>query len=343
MVVVLFHYHHFYMTAALDHASIPPVETFPYAGALAPFYGEWASKAVELFWMISGFVFAHVYLPRRATAWQFGVARFARLYPLHFVTLLYVALLQWVSLKQAGHWQIYGNNDLWHFVLQIFMASNWPTFSWGLSFNGPLWSVSLEMLIYCFFFAGLTALRRYPLLVSALLCLLCWGWFFLTFKPIVYISASVFLCGGYFFLGSFLYVLGPHRSLARAAMALLPGLAVSLIGIIYQIEHMTVAGAAVVAISLAATLDRLAPGFGGRLGKIGDISYSLYLVHVPLQMSVLLIADLTLDGTRALADSWVTLPLYCVASVALALAAHHWIERPAGRGLRRRLLRKPRQ
>jgi peptidoglycan/LPS O-acetylase OafA/YrhL len=107
LVIVVFHYHHFYLADAFDRAGVPALESFPYAAVLAPLYSAVAAKAVEVFWLISGFVFAHVYMRRPVTGWNFFVARFARLYPLHFATLLYVAALQIWSLQGAGHWQIY--------------------------------------------------------------------------------------------------------------------------------------------------------------------------------------------------------------------------------------------
>ncbi len=129
LCIVVFHYHHFYLEDAFGRDAIPPITEFPYASVVWPLYSSFAANAVEMFWLISGFVFAHVYLHRPTSAWQFSVARFARLYPLHFATLLYVAILQLVSLNLVGHWQIYANNDTKHFILQLFMSSNWNTWS----------------------------------------------------------------------------------------------------------------------------------------------------------------------------------------------------------------------
>lgn len=83
----------------------------------------------------------------------------------------------------------------------------------------------------------------------------------------------------------------------------------------------------------------MAPEVGRRLGGLGDISYSLYLVHVPLQMTVLLIADLAFGGTRAFAGSLLTLPIYVATTCILAHTAYRWLEYPAGRYIRRGLTR----
>lgn len=156
--VVVFHYHHFYLRDAAGRPDIPETGTFPYAAILDAAYRH-GGLAVEHFWVISGFVFAHVYLGRPTTMRAFWVARFARLYPLHLVTLLAVAALQAVSMSATGAWQIYGSNDLRHFLLQVPMASNWSSLSRGLSFNGPIWSVSFELVAYAAFFLSLPLLR----------------------------------------------------------------------------------------------------------------------------------------------------------------------------------------
>lgn len=341
LAVVIFHYHHFYLADALDRPSIPPIGTFPYATILEPLYSHWAANAVELFWLISGFVFAHVYLTRKTTAREFGVARFARLYPLHFCTLIYVAALQWFSLKMVGHWQVYGNNDLFHFVLQLFMSSNWPTFSWGLSFNGPIWSVSAEIFIYVLFFFALTMIRRFPLAVPLLLSAFFWGWFALRPVGLWYVSDLVFECGGYFFLGSVLYALRPYDRPLRAILIILLGAALVALGIASGRHFLIVPGASVAILCFFVALDRIAPRSGKRVTVVGDISYSLYLVHVPLQMSALLVADLMFDGSRAFANSMATLPIYVAVSVATAVLANKWLEKPAGRAIRKRLMAPP--
>jgi peptidoglycan/LPS O-acetylase OafA/YrhL len=203
--IVIFHYHHFYLADALDRSNLPDTTAFPYAALLGPLYMPVGARAVELFWLISGFVFAHVYLPRPVTLWQFSVARFARLYPLHGLLLLVVAALQWTSLSFVGHWQIYGNNDLRHFGLHAVMASNWSTLSHGLSFNGPFWSVSLEILVYALFFVALGLMRRAPRLGSLMLTAMCWSMAEIGNLSLPLVHQAVFACGSYFFLGCTIY------------------------------------------------------------------------------------------------------------------------------------------
>lgn len=80
---------------------------------------------VQVFWIISGFFFAVVYLGRAVTIRQFVIHRFARLYPLHFLTLLFVELLQGLALSLIGHTLFYENYDWPHFALQLGFVSDW--------------------------------------------------------------------------------------------------------------------------------------------------------------------------------------------------------------------------
>jgi peptidoglycan/LPS O-acetylase OafA/YrhL len=152
LTVVIFHYKNFFRGTADQSVLLSQVKTTPLFSALAPVM-EHGALAVMLFWLISGFVFMHVHAgrAREISARHYAVHRFSRLYPLHFATLMIVAVMQIVSMYAFDGWQIYQNQDLKHFVLQIFMASNWGLED-GHSFNGPIWSVSAEIAIYAAFF-----------------------------------------------------------------------------------------------------------------------------------------------------------------------------------------------
>jgi len=114
-------------------------------------FGSWA---VPVFWMLSGYIFYYQYgdkiRTRSVGIREFFVLRFSRLYPLHIATLLGVALLQ-LSLQNKGIVSPEPNNNLENFLKQLIFASNWG-FSPVRSFNGPVWSVSTEVLVYAFFF-----------------------------------------------------------------------------------------------------------------------------------------------------------------------------------------------
>ena len=77
--------------------------------------------------------------------------------------------------------------------------------------------------------------------------------------------------------------------------------------------------------------------FAKRAGFIGDISYSSYLIHFPLQLAVMcVVVKFGLDS------SWFYSPLsmllFFLVLIPLSLASYHWFERPVQSFLRSRLL-----
>lgn len=342
MAVVVFHYHHFYLATATDRGGIPPEADMPYGTVLGWLLAH-GHMAVELFWVISGFVFAHVYMDRPTGVREFAAARIARLYPLHLVTLVFVAALQTVSMAQTGHFQIYANNDWRYFLVHLALASHWLAWLPGLSFNAPIWSVSLEIVAYAIFFVSLPLLRRFGLGVAVAVGAAAWA-LGLYAQPLDLpgIRLQAFVCTGYFFVGVVACLVlrqapEPGAALRRMAGA---GVCVAAFGVYAGAEDMVLAAASLSAVALAALQDirsgRTCPGW---LRWLGDLSYSLYLVHVPLQMTVLLIADLAFGATRAFAGSPWTLPVYLAASLGLAHLSYMYLEKPAGRWLRARLSR----
>ncbi|MEC7256496.1 MAG: acyltransferase [Pseudomonadota bacterium] len=337
VIVAIFHYHHFYLADHASRSEIPDSATFPHAWLLQPIFdhGYWA---VQLFWIISGFVFAHVYLPRPTTLRQFTVARIARLYPLHFATLIFVALLQFISLTAAGHWQIYGSNDLRHFLLQSVMASNLTTLNQGLSFNGPIWSVSLELAAYAAFLVSLAGIRRFPLLMPLICSAISFG-ISVSALDLPLLRLAAFTCAGYFFVGTALY--GLCQQLGWNVFRLLGLGVLAAAGALLGWDALnSIARVVLVSVALLALLivcDLTLPKIGQRLQPLGDLSYAIYLVHVPLQITCLLAIDLLWGNTRTFADSPWVLPIYLAFVILFAAIAHRRIEKPAGAWLRIKL------
>ena len=153
--VLLWHYQQFYVVGPVHADMVHDHGGQPWASWLAPFYGHgWLG--VQAFWALSGFIFFWKYGQAVADGWvaagRFAWLRFSRLYPLHLVTLLaMLPLIAWYR-SQTGQDYVYTHNDAEHFVLQLFLASDWAGRSeW--SFNGPIWSISIEVLAYAVFFA----------------------------------------------------------------------------------------------------------------------------------------------------------------------------------------------
>ena len=140
--------------------------TFFLPQARLPFVGR-AYLAVDLFFLLSGFVMAHVYGSLLASSWQahwweFARARFARIYPLFAVTTL--AMMTFVALFKAPLIDVsFTSSSLW---LQPLLLQHWAS---GLSWDYPSWSIGTEMEAYIFFVfaADLLLTGKHPRLIAA--------------------------------------------------------------------------------------------------------------------------------------------------------------------------------
>ena len=134
--------------------------------ARLPFVGR-AYLAVDLFFLLSGFVMAHVYGRLLASNWQahwweFARARFARIYPLFAATTL--AMMTFVALFKAPLANVsLTGRSLW---LQPLLLQQWAS---GLSWDYPSWSIGAEMEAYIFFIfaASLLLTGKHPRLIAA--------------------------------------------------------------------------------------------------------------------------------------------------------------------------------
>jgi peptidoglycan/LPS O-acetylase OafA/YrhL len=232
---------------------------------------------VDCFFMLSGFILCHVYgalhsFDRR----QFFVARFARIYPLHLATLLFLANV-FVVLPLVSHQRF--APDWCTFSLNLLDVHAWgllSTFDW----NYPSWSISVEFAAYIVF----------PLI--------CLGLRHARAIALTMMSAA------------FCVVLFSGRD-HWERLALLRGLPMFFAGIVlFNLPHkptisMQVIGAALVIVALHLGIDTLAEiAFGliiyssqfdtgpsallsaSPLQWLGERSYSIYMLHVPIKIAV---------------------------------------------------------
>jgi peptidoglycan/LPS O-acetylase OafA/YrhL len=331
IAVLFWHYQHFF---------VPPVEYGFHVrrAAVVPLYHlfawayDWGHVAVQYFWAVSGFVFAHVYLADEQARGRFWLARVARLWPLHLLTLVIVALLQGLYGHINGTDFIYHQNNVRHFLLALPLAHYW---GWqaNQSFNGPSWSLSTEILAYAAFWLLLPALRRAPLGIAVPVAALTLG-VFLSGAP----NEPVWTCIGYFFGGAAFYgaaLRGWLRPLTLVPLALLLGASGMIAWQGWHSEDVAIlagtfaALAAMLAIDFADKRDVL------RIGRqLGDASYGIYLWHFPIQLALVLLIDATI-GTRHIASQPGFLVFFVGAAILAGFASHRWIERPAQRAILR--------
>lgn len=327
VAVLFWHYLHFMIPPGGNRAPPNFIDFEPLNDVFGAFYAH-GHLAVEYFWIVSGFVFAHVYLADANGRARFWLARFARLWPLHLLTLAVVAALQGLYWTQHGRHFVFGPNDLVHFVLNLGLAHYWG-FEKGMSFNGPSWSLSVEIVAYAAFWALLPALRvgRGATAAAAGIAAAC--------AALAFPQLKVFACLAYFFAGLAIYFL-LLRSGLRPLSLILAG-CIGLIGASFtEVRGFDFPSGALWVMALfVLTLGADAFDPTGRLtiGKRwGDASYGTYLWHFPIQLALVMALDLT-PGGRGLAQHWAFLALYLTLAIAAGFASHRWLEKPAQRAI----------
>ena len=126
--------------------------------------------AVAFFFLLSGFIltYSHAdeYEAGRGSAPKFWIARFARIYPVYAVSLLYAAI--------ASRSEFHNHLHVLAFGMDIFMVQSWVVRAVNF-FNVPAWTLSVETFFYlCFPFL---ILRLRP--SSARKALLATGFFWI--------------------------------------------------------------------------------------------------------------------------------------------------------------------
>ena len=328
VAVLFWHYLHFTMRPGNNRAPSNFGTFEPLHGVFAAFYDH-GHLAVQYFWIVSGFVFAHVYLGDPAARERFWTARVARLWPLHLLTLVVVTALQAIYVARIGSSFVFGPNDVTHFLLNLGLAHYWG-FQSGMSFNGPSWSLSVEILAYGVFWTLLPMLRERGMAMAVALA--CGGAIAAIFSP----GLGIWPCLGYFFAGTAAYfvLLRGWRWAGLLPVPAAIGLIVALRFDLAPQTNFPYGALWVIALfMLALSIDRLDRkdrlAFGKRLG---DASYGTYLWHFPIQLAIVLVLD-TLPGGRALSQHWTVLAIFVAAALAAGFASHRWFERPAQRAV----------
>ncbi len=318
-------------------------------------------EAIFLFFCLSGFIFFWLYSKPIAnkllSPGTFAVLRLSRLYPLHFVTLLFVAAGQIVYIKMTKTYFVYSFNDTYDFSLNLFFASAWGLEK-GNSFNAPVWSVSIEILLYAVFFVFS---RRINLTFKAVLIAIFVGHLLHSFDVIYdledFIALGIrnFFVGGLIFMAYERLIIGGDKwkvsvwlpfvtSVAWLATLLIinPNYNFAFDKLPPMIAHKIVlawpsfALFPMTILSLA-LIETKRGTFGKRLSFVGDISYASYLLHFPLQLAIAMVM-VPLAFNWKLFYSPLIMALFLSVLIIGSLVSHHYFEVPMQNFLRRKLL-----
>jgi peptidoglycan/LPS O-acetylase OafA/YrhL len=322
----------------------------PFEGFAAEWLYRYGWMLVDFFFVLSGFVLSHAYLEkladRRVRPYEFFILRFSRLYPLHLVTLLFVATLQFYRTSSGMGSFVYHENDLFHFFLNLGFLQQ-GIIRTEYSFNGPAWSLTVEELSYLMFFVSMFFFAAYRRL--AFLVLVGVGILINMAALHVHVfnlEVSRGLVG--FFGGCLAYQLHhfareKNQSFRLAALA-----SIALIGVVSHyvqsgyprsaqilLIHSLVIFPAIVLIVLNAPPLKQLMSFRP-LAYVGEISYSLYMIHFPVQLVLDTVGEANQLGFRPGRIEFFI--LYAALTVAASVASFHFFERPAQAIIRRSLM-----
>ncbi|MFC0590033.1 acyltransferase family protein [Novosphingobium aquiterrae] len=299
--------------------------------------------AVDLFFMLSGFVIWYNYAERIAAGgWAaarlFLWRRFTRVWPLHGAILLafigLVAVLAATGRDTAGY-------PLAELPLHVLLLQNWG-FTPRLSWNHPAWSISTEMAAYLVFPALVVAMQWARVPTLALLALA---------GAVAVALHAGFAARGYDGLGGDITHLGLWRCLAGFVLGCLM-CQLWQRWRAYRIAWLIAATACAAILGLAAMLSLAETAFvpaaffagllalalahgplsrvlgGGALHYLGEISYSTYLVHF-----LLFILFKLAFVDRSLQIGWFGLAAYLAMVLTASVVLYHGLEKPAQRWL----------
>lgn len=331
--VVFWHWQHFFYVGDTPHDFDGTRQ--PLFNALSLIY-QHGSLAVELFFCISGFVFFWLFsqaiADRKLSAGAFFLNRFSRLYPLHLVTFIGVAALQLCYSSQHSSYFVYQQNDFYHALLNLLLIPAWG-FENGWSFNAPVWSVSVEVLLYALMFIMcLTRQTRYLILFG----LIIFGYYIYPAHYKLGSGLFTFFCGGLAFILMNMLIerIGTSCLLVLSAIVAAVVLSVVWFSETLNLYLLMGIGFPTLVVVLAAT-SCVFPSFLKPFAALGDISYSSYLLHFPLQILFSLVVDL-FDGPRNLFYSPWMLGLFMAILIPISFACHIFFEIPMQNAIRKR-------
>ena len=255
----------------------------PFNSIINVFY-KYGDYGVQMFWCISGFIISYVYLNKkyRVTSKEFFIYRFSRLYPLHFITLILVLFIQLISKSITGNYQLFEYNDIYHFFLNLFFISGWG-FHNGFNFNQPIWSVSMELIAYTFFFISIKYIKNFELKLL-----------FVIYIVLLFIDKSfsapnmnntIISCVNLFITGTIIYFLTKKLNKRTFFWISISLLIISFIGN-FKIFMFCPAILMLFIVSENLFKDKINKNF---FSMLGNVTYSTYLLHAPYSIILILL------------------------------------------------------
>lgn len=305
---------------------------------------------VDFFFILSGFILFVTYGEHfhvsgcRANYKNFLIARFSRIYPLHIFVLLF--MLATIVIKSfitgGGVFQppFFTQETFWYNVFMLQSLNLYPYPSW----NMPAWSISLEWWAYVLFplfVWGIFQRARWVLVLAALACFSVLAALIHFYHHLdVTVQNGFIRSGAEFLLGGIVFRLTKaangfqFNSLVFFSVFIIVNIAVGWAVFVYS-ELLVVA--------LFATLIFVCVNGEGWFLRfvdnkvftyLGDLSYSVYMVHVPILIYLdggLLNGQKIhkMAGSFTILQSILVVFAYLALLIVISMATYHGIENPA--------------
>lgn len=278
---------------------------------------------VDVFFVISGVIMWRITAARETTPAMFLWRRISRVVPLYWLITLVTAAT--VALWPALLPNVYPR---WgHLLLSLAFIPHLDPRGLPFPLLPPGWTLEYEAVFYVVFAAALTAPRRRQaaIVCAALFAIVAAG---------VILDDPVYILGANPLMWEFAAGIAVANLAEEGALpgrrggwllmaAGLAGLTIpAMFGAFSELGRPFIWGvpaALIVAGALAVERDGGAPR-GPAVSRLGDASYALYLVHLPVQAIV--------AHTLGAANAWLFVPVALAASIGAGLACHRWIETP---------------
>ncbi|MGF1476337.1 MAG: acyltransferase family protein [Geminicoccaceae bacterium] len=332
--------------------------------------------AVDLFFILSGAVLAHVYSKAFADGVETGNylrfqgARFARIWPSIAAATL-IALLARLLGDYAGTTDVAPASLTADVLAELFVASGWFTWAW---LNSPTWSLSAEVAVYVVAPLLILAGARTKTVILVLLCVaapivpgtlfqffthaaltpsglvavpatdvVLFGphaqWFWIIKGPFILMRAVPM-----FIVGVALYQIIVVRGFDRWCRPWALGLGLAVLLAAMHIDAPRVAILWLIVILVALSLGRATAEHGffrsRILARLGDYSLAIYLVHMPLLRggeAFLAMATGRLYEDLGLVEALALAGVLAVSALAASAFLFATVEVPARRWLRQRI------
>lgn len=297
------------------------------AGITIPYFSEIGGwLGVQIFFVVSGYL---IYLSAiRYSAKEYFKHRALRIYPAYLFWFLVFSFYFGQLTLEGLHWKAL----LAHFT---FLQHFFPKYYFKYNALSVSWTLTIELMWYVIIFLCAAKFEKHPLKITCLFIFISYGWSYLGWSDGYYrsmdgglryffVSNMVISQLPFFFFGAYIAVKNPKFDNAGLFAVFLVSVVLSLSWKPNFADPIFITGLGVAALFLI--LKSIKYQNARFVNLLSDISYSFYLIHYPVIVSVARVVE---------KKEWVVV-LSFVITVVLAYLSYKFIEQPFIRMAKRR-------